>query len=155
MARSPQLRRTRSEYSTGAYIFGAPLSDADNLVCEGCDPGATEAGRIASRAFASANRSAYRYKISGMKIWAVLFVALASASPVVAQEPTPPLVPQHSQTVMETLLKAGPVMIPLFLLSVFFVALVVVYLMTIRRGAVVSSGYMATADALLRKRDYL
>ena len=27
--------------------------------------------------------------------------------------------------------------------------------MTIRRGAVVSSGYMATADALLRKRDYL
>ncbi len=71
----------------------------------------------ASRAFASANRSAYRYQISGMKIWAVLFVALASASPVVAQEPTPPLVPQHSQTVMETLLKAGPVMIPLFLLS--------------------------------------
>ncbi len=101
-----------------------------------------QAGLPASRAFASANRSAYRYQISGMKIWAVLFVALASASPVVAQEPTPPLVPQHSQTVMETLLKAGPVMIPLFLLSVFFVALVVVYLMTIRRGAV-------------RKRDYL
>src|SRR5438093_11987424 len=114
-----------------------------------------QAGLPASRAFASANRSAYRYQISGMKIWAVLFVALASASPVVAQEPTPPLVPQHSQTVMETLLKAGPVMIPLFLLSVFFVALVIVYLMTIRRGAVVSRGYMATADALLRKRDYL
>ena len=33
--------------------------------------------------------------------------------------------------------------------------LVIVYLMTIRRGAVVSSGFMATADALLRKRDYL
>ena len=46
-------------------------------------------------------------------------------------------------------------MIPLLLLSIFFVMLVVVYLMTIRRGAVVSSGYMATADALLRKRDYL
>ena len=90
-----------------------------------------------------------------MKIWVVLFAALASASPLFAQEPTPPLVPQHSQTIMETLLKAGPVMIPLFLLSIFFVALVVVYLMTIRRGAVVSSGYMATADALLRKRDYL
>jgi len=27
--------------------------------------------------------------------------------------------------------------------------------MTIRRGAIVSSGFMATADALLRKRDYL
>src|SRR5437764_5377390 len=90
-----------------------------------------------------------------MKIWVLLLAALASASPVMAQEPTPPLVPQHSQSVRETLIKAGPVMIPLFLLSVFFVMLVVVYLMTIRRGAVVSSGYMATADALLRKRDYL
>src|SRR5512140_869938 len=100
-------------------------------------------------------RSAYHYKISGMKTWVVLFAALGSASPLLAQEPTPALVPQHSQTVLETLVKAGPVMIPMFLLSIFFVALVVVYLMTIRRGAVVSSGYMATADALLRKRDYL
>ena len=90
-----------------------------------------------------------------MKIWVVLFAALGSASPLLAQEPTPPLVPQHSQTVLETLVKAGPVMIPMFLLSVFIVALVVVYFLTIRRGAVVSSGYMATADALLRKRDYL
>ena len=101
------------------------------------------------------NRSAYHYKISCMKIWVVLFAALGSASPLLAQEPTPALVPQHSQTVLETLVKAGPVIIPLFLLSVFFVALVVVYFLTIRRGAVVSSGYMATADALLRKRDYL
>jgi biopolymer transport protein ExbB len=100
-------------------------------------------------------RSAYHYKISDMKIWVVLFAALGSASPLLAQEPTPPLVPQHTQTVLETLVKAGPVMIPLFLLSIFFVALVVVYFLTIRRGAVVSSGYMATADALLRKRDYL
>src|SRR2546423_11116153 len=90
-----------------------------------------------------------------MKTWVLVLAALASASSVMAQEPTPPLVPQHSQSVMETLVKAGPVMIPLFLLSIFFVMLVVVYLMTIRRGAVVSSGYMATADALLRKRDYL
>ena len=68
----------------------------------------------------------------------------------------PSLMPDvHSKTVMETLLAAGPVMILLFALSVFFVMLVIVYLMTIRRGAVVSSGFMATADALLRKRDYL
>lgn len=93
-----------------------------------------------------------------MKIWVLLFAALASAAPVIAQEvsATPPLVPARSQTtILETLFKAGPVMIPLVLLSIFFVMLVVVYLMTIRRGAVVSSGYMATADALLRKRDYL
>src|SRR6188768_4482666 len=100
-------------------------------------------------------RSAYHYKISGMKIWVVLLAALGSASPLLAQEATPPLVPQHSQTVLETLVKAGPVMIPLFALSIVLVMLVVVYFLTIRRGAVVSSNYMATADALLRKRDYL
>ena len=50
---------------------------------------------------------------------------------------------------------AGWVMGVLFALSVFFVMLVIVYVMTIRRGTVVSSGFMATADALLRKRDYL
>src|SRR5260370_42006648 len=90
-----------------------------------------------------------------MKCGMGLYAALGSASPLLAQEAKPPLVPQHSQTIMETLFKAGPVIIPLFLLSIFFVMLVVVYLITIRRGAVVSSGYMATADALLRKRDYL
>src|SRR5260370_38388129 len=69
---------------------------------------------------------------------------------------TPSLIPDiHSKSIMETLISAGPVMLALFALSVFFVMLVIVYLMTIRRGAVVSSGYMATADALLRKRDYL
>src|SRR5213080_2039383 len=109
------------------------------------------------RPFASGNCPAYHYEISCMKIWVLLFAALASASPVIAQEAsaTPPLVPQHSETVMETFVNACPVMIPMFLLSIFFVALVVVYFLTIRRGAVVSSGYMATADALLRKRDYL
>ena len=65
----------------------------------------------------------------------------------------PPLIPTKS--ILDTLVAAGPVMIVLFALSVFFVMLVIVYVMTIRRGAVVSSGYMATADALLRKRDYL
>jgi biopolymer transport protein ExbB len=92
-----------------------------------------------------------------MKNLFLLFAALASAPSLWAQTATPPLVPEvvRSQTVMDTLLKAGPVMIPLFLLSIFFVMLVIVYLITIRRGAVVSSGYMATADALLRKRDYL
>jgi biopolymer transport protein ExbB len=43
----------------------------------------------------------------------------------------------------------------LLALSIFFVMLVIVYLMTVRKGAVVSSGFMATADALLRKHDYL
>jgi biopolymer transport protein ExbB len=86
-----------------------------------------------------------------------------TATPPLAPPPaavvsaTPSLVPDmpHSKSVMEVLFAAGWVMGILFALSVFFVMLVIVYLMTIRRGTVVSSGYMATADALLRKRDYL
>jgi biopolymer transport protein ExbB len=35
------------------------------------------------------------------------------------------------------------------------VTLVLVYLFTLRRGAIVTKRYMTTADALLRKRDYL
>ena len=50
---------------------------------------------------------------------------------------------------------AGPVMIFLVLLSIVSVMLIIVYFLTIRRGAIVSRGFMATADALLRKRDYL
>jgi biopolymer transport protein ExbB len=87
----------------------------------------------------------------------LLLIAAAIATPLFAQSATPPLVPDipHSQTIWTALVAAGPVMILLFLLSVFSVMLVIVYFMTIRRGAVVSTGYMATADALLRKRDYL
>src|SRR5881398_1105731 len=91
-----------------------------------------------------------------MKISFLVLALLAGATPLLAQEATPPLVPDtHSETIMDTLIKAGPVMYILLALSVFSVMLVIVYLMTIRRGSVVSSGYMATADALLRKRDYL
>ncbi len=85
-----------------------------------------------------------------------LFAQTVTPSATPAPAATSSLVPDiHSKTIMETLIAAGPVMIVLFALSVFFVMLVIVYVMTIRRGAVVSSGYMATADALLRKRDYL
>lgn len=82
-----------------------------------------------------------------------LFALFAGALPFLAQTPAP--VTPDSKSILDTIIAAGPVMIPMFVLSVIFVMLVVVYLMTIRRGSVVSSGYMATADALLRKRDYL
>src|SRR4029434_7055625 len=48
-----------------------------------------------------------------------------------------------------------PVMAVLLVLSIISVMLVIVYFLSIRRGAIVSHGFMATADALLRKRDYL
>jgi biopolymer transport protein ExbB len=114
-------------------------------------------------------RGVYHYQNFGMKIFYSLAAAAAMATPLLAQtitttSPSPaapaapvPLAPEipHSRTILDTLMSAGWVMGVLFALSVFFVMLVIVYLMTIRRGAVVSSGFMATADALLRKRDYL
>jgi biopolymer transport protein ExbB len=100
-----------------------------------------------------------------MKIFALL-IAAAIAPPLLAQTTPAPISPApiapiappdipHAKTVLEAILHAGPVMYVLLGLSVFSVMLVVTYLMTIRRGAVVSSGFMATADALLRKRDHL
>ena len=85
-----------------------------------------------------------------------LLAALASSTPLFAQEPAAaaPDLPRSS-TLLDALINAGPIIIPLLILSVFSVMLVVIYFLTIRRGAVVSNGYMATADALLRKRDYL
>jgi biopolymer transport protein ExbB len=92
-----------------------------------------------------------------MKILFLLLATVASASPLLAQASPPTAAPDvpHTKTLLDAMIAAGPIMLALLALSVFFVMLVVVYLMTIRRGAVVSSGYMATADALLRKRDYL
>ncbi|HYJ03635.1 MAG TPA: MotA/TolQ/ExbB proton channel family protein [Chthoniobacterales bacterium] len=85
-----------------------------------------------------------------------LFALFAGATPFLAQTPAPvtPDLPR-AKSILDTILAAGPVMIPMFVLSIIFVMLVVVYFLTIRRGAVVSSGFMATTDALLRKRDYL
>ena len=88
-----------------------------------------------------------------------LLALLASATQMLAQNPAPPVtftpdLPRPT-SILDAMIAAGPVMIVLLALSVFSVMLVIVYFLTIRRGAVVSSGYMATADALLRKRDYL
>ena len=94
-----------------------------------------------------------------MKTFSSLLALLASTAALLGQTPSPagPMMPDLSRgtTVLDAILKAGPVMYALVALSVFSVMLVVVYFMTIRRGAVVSSGFMATADALLRKHDYL
>jgi biopolymer transport protein ExbB len=88
-----------------------------------------------------------------------LVIAAAIAPSLLAQGTAPPSTSgiqlPHTKTLLDAMISAGPVMIILLALSVFFVMLVVVYLMTIRRGAVVSNHFMATADALLRKRDYL
>lgn len=88
-----------------------------------------------------------------MKQIAVFPVFLASAAVARAQDAPPPIRPEA--TLWEVVVSGGPVMIPLGLLSVIAVMLVLVYFFTMRRGAVVTKRYMTTADALLRKRDYL
>ncbi|CAN5716292.1 hypothetical protein BH20VER1_BH20VER1_30650 [soil metagenome] len=92
-----------------------------------------------------------------MKCLLPLLALLVSANPLFAQDPAllPPDLPKPPATVLQALIDAGPVILPLVALSIFSLMLVVSYFLTIRRGSVVSSGYMATADALLRKRDYL
>ena len=81
------------------------------------------------------------------------FATLLTAATARAQEALPPV--REEINLWQVMLSGGPVMIPLGILSVIAVMLILVYLFTMRRGAVVTKRYMATADALLRKRDYL
>ncbi len=84
---------------------------------------------------------------------AVVFSALLAPATLARAQDAPPIRPEA--TLWEVVLSGGPVMIPLGILSVIAVMLVLIYLFTLRRGAVVTKRYMTTADALLRKRDYL
>src|SRR5438105_11917095 len=92
-----------------------------------------------------------------MKKFLCLFLTPATASSLLAQPSAPvtPEVPRTTTTMLHAISQAGPVMVVLLILSIISVMLVIVYLLSIRRGAVVSHGFMATADALLRKRDHL
>ena len=56
---------------------------------------------------------------------------------------------------LEVLAGGGPMMYVLVLLSIFGVLLIVFYLLTIRRNAVISDRFMNAAEAMIRKRDYL
>jgi biopolymer transport protein ExbB len=76
--------------------------------------------------------------------------ALCASAQAPATEP-----PAPSINLVQVVISGGPVMIPLAALSVIAVMLIFIYLITLRRGAVVSARFMQTADALLRKRDYL
>ncbi len=89
--------------------------------------------------------------LSLLVVFAPTVAAFAQTSPTPGQESVLP----HTTNLLQAMIAAGPVMLLLFLLSIFSVMLIIVFFFTIRRGAIVSSGYMATADALLRKRDYL
>ncbi len=73
--------------------------------------------------------------------------------PAPAAAPTKPA--EKEMTLGEMLKQGGETIWVLGGLSVITVALIVFYILTIRRGAVVSDHFMRTADSLIRKQDYL
>ena len=63
--------------------------------------------------------------------------------------------PVTAVTLWKLIQDGGWAMVPLGFLSVVTVMLVLVYLFTLRRSAILTPHYMNTADVLLKKRDYL
>lgn len=58
-------------------------------------------------------------------------------------------------SLINVLMTGGWAMLPLFILSVITLALILVYIFTLRRGTIVSASYMRMAEALLMKQDLL
>ena len=72
-----------------------------------------------------------------------------------AGAPAPEADESRTTNLWKLVRSGGWAMIPLAVLSVLTVMLVLVYLFTLRRGAILTPHYMNTADVLLKKRDYL
>lgn len=77
-----------------------------------------------------------------------------SPSPAPVEAPAAAEAPKE-ETMADMLKKGGKTIYVLFALCVVMVALIAFYVLTIRRGAVVSDHFMRTADSLIRKQDYL
>ena len=56
---------------------------------------------------------------------------------------------------LEVLAKGGLMIFPLGLMSILTVILILLFLLTIRRNAIVSDRFMNVAESMIRKRDYL
>jgi len=80
---------------------------------------------------------------------------LRAADPATASGPVPGQGGATPETLAKLLTAGGMVMIPLLILSVVTLALILVYLVTLRRRAVAGSRYMNTAETLLGKGDLM
>jgi biopolymer transport protein ExbB len=69
-----------------------------------------------------------------------------------AQTPVPAA---KEMNFVEILMKGGVMMYPLGIMSIITVLLILVFLLTIRRNAIVSDRFMNMTEAMLRKRDFL
>jgi len=95
-----------------------------------------------------------------MKPIAYFFGALFCSTTLFAQEnialhPATISTGINPTTLWALIQSGGWVMIPLGALSVITLMLVMVFLLTMRRSAIVSAHFMNTADVLLKTRDYL
>jgi len=83
------------------------------------------------------------------------FAQITTVAPTESPSPAAMPVPIPSTATLWDLVSSGGwAIIPLGILSVVTVMLVLTYLFTLRRGAIVSAHFMNTADVLLKKRDY-
>lgn len=88
-----------------------------------------------------------------MKTVPATLLFLATASPLLAEEAVAE--PVQPTNLLHLIQAGGFMMYPLGVLSVITVMLMVIFFFSMRRGAMVSRRYMTTADALIRKKDYL
>jgi biopolymer transport protein ExbB len=106
--------------------------------------------QVQSNEFALRHQVHLNRKLIGMNRFVLVIVPLLAQ----AVEATP--TPGSTQATLLQLLKSGGwVMWPLILLSVITLSLIFACLFSLRRGTVVTRRFMETAEALLRKRDYL
>jgi len=80
-----------------------------------------------------------------------LLSALVASAAVAPQVPTPVA---KEVNFLEVLARGGVMMYPLGLMSIVTVLLILVFMITIRRNAIVSDRFMDTAEAMIRKRDF-
>jgi biopolymer transport protein ExbB len=98
-------------------------------------------------------RPACLLPVPGTIVTGILFLASTGLR---AAEQAPLTTAKESvgaETLAKLLSAGGVVMIPLLLLSVVTLALILVYLVTLRKGAVAGIRFMTTAEALLAKGD--
>jgi biopolymer transport protein ExbB len=81
--------------------------------------------------------------------------SFAIKSTPVAPRPAPAAAETAPMNLWELVRSGGWAMLPLGFLSVVTVMLVLVFLFTLRRGAILTPHFMNTADILLKKKDYL
>ena len=80
------------------------------------------------------------------------FLSALVASAAAAETPVPVA---KEMNFLEILAKGGIMMYPLGLMSVITVVLILIFLLTVRRNAIVSDRFMNGVELMIRKRDFL